>query len=264
MILQTRAAALALATSSLIPAFAFAGTASRCRSDLESGGWSVFMSDKFNEVDTAALAACIYFTGGAGTLSCLGDSVSTVVQQIGWDALRQVISSQGSVLNVGNGLQAQVGICSKTYPIIPGVKGTDHYVYVRTKRVSGNGNGNGNGGGQPTQPSAQRGRFCTIARRGAGASDSYSFYSITTNANRSYDSLCDDARTAARNQGLTKPQTHYGRMEYSINGKNKFTAHCANGTWYWQTNGIDAFHRANQARKDAGGYGCYFTNEILN
>ena len=37
------------------------------------------------------------------------------------------------VFGPGN-LQAQVGICSKTYPITPFMSGSDHYVYVRYRR----------------------------------------------------------------------------------------------------------------------------------
>jgi hypothetical protein len=125
-------AVIAIFTSTI----AFADTESRCREKLSSGGWNVLLSHRFNEVDVAVVVGCIAFTGGAGTLPCLGQAVETVASTIGWSLLGDAIRNREKIVVSGD-VQAQVGLCSGTYPIIPGIKGTDHYVYVRHRRTSG-------------------------------------------------------------------------------------------------------------------------------
>ena len=108
------------------------------RGNLESGGWTVHLSKKYGPLEAGLVGACIYFTGGAGTLPCLGDVLTDIAQTIGWDLLSQAIQSRGQVIFGPGGLQAEVGTSSHDFLVtqFPRIYAKNHFVYVKYRRVS--------------------------------------------------------------------------------------------------------------------------------
>src|SRR2546423_13987829 len=121
-----RLAAATAVIAMFISTIAFASTEKRCRDRLSAADWNVVLSHRFNEVNLVVPIACIVSTGGAGTLPCIGQAVQDIASTIGWSLLGDAIRNREKIVVSGD-MQAQVGICSGTYPIALGARGTDHY-----------------------------------------------------------------------------------------------------------------------------------------
>lgn len=97
------------------------------------------------------------------------------------------------------------------------------------------------------------GKICTAARRMPG--DTYSYYFYTVNPNVSFETVCQRVYDTAIAKSGTEP-TDYAQDFFQVDGYNRATAECINGTWEATNYGPQAIIDVNVLRQQGGGLGC--------